>query len=75
MTMCLRDKLNHCFQKMIKTFCDKCEKEIEKNELMGQITYLDRELSLSTDNNIPPKVKQVTKILCERCITKLRKHL
>jgi len=71
---------------MIKTFCDKCENEIQKNELMGQVSYLEREFPLSsstststsTDDNIPPKllkIKKTTKILCERCITKIRKHI
>lgn len=56
-------------------FCDKCEKEILINELAGEITWLDREFPLNTDNNIPPKLIAVKKELCERCITKLRKHL
>ena len=60
---------------MTKQFCDKCVKEIENNELAGQITWLDREFPLSTDNNVPPQIKAVKKDLCERCITKLRKHL
>ena len=60
---------------MIKQFCDKCEAEITKAELPGQVTYFERTFPLEEKIGGKPNVQQTTKLLCERCITKLRKHL
>ena len=59
---------------MTKIFCDKCEKEINPGELGGQFTYLERNFTLD-DKDSKGQVKQTTKMLCEKCVNNLKKHL
>ena len=58
---------------MTKNFCDVCEKELTKLELGGQLVYLEKVFSMTTEANPQPQVNQVNKLLCEKCLEKIKK--
>jgi len=61
---------------MTKNYCDVCEKELVKDELGGQLVYLEKVFSMTAETNPqPPQVKQVNKLLCEKCLEKVKKAI
>lgn len=60
---------------MIKFYCDICQKEIKKeNNLFGNFTYLTKKIEFFK-HNPEKKVVQVEMMLCEDCITILKRHI
>ena len=59
---------------MIKSFCDKCGTEINKEELIGQFIYIEKTFSLSNDSNVTsPAINKISVLLCEKCCNKIKK--
>ena len=56
---------------MIKSFCDKCGTEINKEELIGQFSYIEKTFSLS--NVTSPAINKINVLLCEKCCNKIKK--
>ena len=72
----LRNRLNLYSTKMTKNYCDVCEKELTKEELGGQLVYLEKTFSMKLgDNPQPPQIEQVNKLLCEKCLEKVKKAI
>lgn len=61
---------------MTKNYCDVCEKELTKEEMGGQLVYLEKVFSMQVgDNPQPPQVKQIQVLLCEKCLAKVKKSI
>lgn len=61
---------------MTKNFCDICQKELVKDELGGQLVYLEKVFSMRVnDTPQPPQIKQTLVLLCEKCVDKVKKAI
>lgn len=61
---------------MTKNFCDVCNKELTKEEMGGQLVYLEKIFSMSVNEHPqPPQIKQTNVLLCEKCLDKVKKAI
>lgn len=60
---------------MIKISCNICEKEIEQNQIAGQMNYVEKTLlpENSVAQPVPPQIKQMLAHFCEPCLEKVKK--
>ena len=59
-----------------KNFCDVCEKELTREEMGGQLVYLEKVFSMQIeDKPQPPQIRQTQVLLCEKCLEKVKKAI
>ena len=55
---------------MTKTFCNKCKKELNPREVVGQLAYIKKTLIPNINASQPdePTIEQMQAHFCEKCL-------
>ena len=65
-------RLNHYFM-AIKTFCDRCGKEIKQGDEVASIVSVEKQYILQKKGNPVPQAMSVTRLACGECFKKIKK--
>ena len=57
----------------IKTFCDKCEKEIKKGDEVASIVSIEKQYTFNKKGTTGAQPIQVTRLACGECFKKIKK--